>query len=152
MIVQEEKKQSNDAGVHRNLTPKVVVMALIVALTMGALVARLVWLQIIQYSYYKNSAIENSTRVTFLRAPRGNIYDRHGTLLATNKQSLSMIAIPAQLDDPKELAKGLAPVLDSPYPKVLDSLLKAKASGFGSPRLRIEARPGYDRGQPFLRA
>jgi penicillin-binding protein 2 len=104
-------------------------MSLIIALCMGALIARLVWLQIIQYGYYKNSAIENSTRVTFMRAPRGNIYDRYGNLLATNKQSLSMIAIPAQLDDVKELAKGLAPVLDSPYPKVLDSLLKAKASG-----------------------
>jgi penicillin-binding protein 2 len=133
MIVQEIPKQSSDVGVNRDLTVKVIIMSLIIALTMGALVARLVWLQIVQFGYYKNQAIENSTRVTFLRAPRGNIYDRHGTLLATNKQSLSMIAIPAQLDDPKGLAKVLAPVLDSPYPKVLDSLLKAKASGSVTP-------------------
>ncbi|MBS1995647.1 MAG: penicillin-binding protein 2 [Cyanobacteria bacterium SZAS LIN-2] len=129
MIVQEIKNVSSETAAHRDPGPKTAMLLLVIALAMGALVARLVWLQIIQYGYYKNQAIENSTRVTFLRAPRGNIYDRHGNLLATNKQSLSMIAIPAQLDDCKELARGLAPVLDSPYPKVLDSLLKAKASG-----------------------
>ncbi len=113
----------------RDMRPKVVILALIVVLAMGALVARLVWLQILQNNYYKNQAVENSTRVTFLRAPRGNIYDRHGSLLATNKQSLSMIAIPAQLDNVKDLATRLSRVLNEPYAKVLQELLKAKASG-----------------------
>ena len=108
--------------------PKVVMLILVIAICMGALIARLVWLQILQNNYYKNQAVENSTRVTFLRAPRGNIYDRHGNLLATNKQSLSMIAVPAQLDNVKDLAFRLAKVLEQPYPKVLEVLLKAKAS------------------------
>jgi penicillin-binding protein 2 len=108
--------------------PKVAVLIIVIGLCMGALIARLVWLQILQNNYYKNQAVENSTRVTFLRAPRGNIYDRHGNLLATNKQSLSMIAVPAQLDNVKDLAFRLAKVLEQPYPKVLENLLKAKAS------------------------
>lgn len=108
---------------------KVVMLTTVIGLAMAALLARLVWLQILQNPYYKAQAVENSTRVTFLRAPRGNIYDRHGNLLATNKQSLSMIAIPAQLDNTKDLAYELARILDSPYPKILESLIKAKASG-----------------------
>jgi len=109
--------------------PKVVVLLCVIGLAMAALLARLVWLQIIQNGYYKAQAIENSTRVTFLRAPRGNIYDRHGTLIATNKQTLSMIAVPAQLDDVKSLATILAPILKEPYPKILATLIKAKGSG-----------------------
>lgn len=112
-----------------SLKPKVFVLLTVIVLSMAALLARLTWLQIIEGNYYKNKAIENSTRVTFLRAPRGNIYDCHGNLLATNKQSISMIAIPAQLTDIPNLAKLLSKILDSPYPKVYQTLLKAQASG-----------------------
>lgn len=113
----------------RNYGIKVFVLTGVILLAALALVARLVWLQIIQGGYYKSQAVENSTRVTFLRAPRGNIYDRHGTLLATNKQSLSMIVVPAKLDNVRDLAASLAPILGRPYPKILEALLKAKASG-----------------------
>ena len=107
---------------------KVVVLACVIVLSVSTLVARLCWLQILQNKYYKAQAVENSTRVTFLRAPRGIIYDRHGNLLATNKQSLSMIAIPIQLEHPKDLADRLAKILEKPAPEVLTNLLKAKAS------------------------
>src|SRR5271169_3128740 len=80
---------------------------LILACT-AVLVTRLVWLQIIQNHYYLNKAVSNSTRVTFLRAPRGIIYDRHGNLLATNKQTLSLIAIPSQIVDVDALAGPLS--------------------------------------------
>lgn len=112
-----------------SLKPKVFILLMVIVLSMAALLARLTWLQIIEGNYYKNKAIENSTRVTFLRAPRGNIYDCHGNLLATNKQSISMIAIPAQLTDIPNLARLLSKILDSPYPKVYQTLLKAQASG-----------------------
>ncbi len=92
------------------------------------LLTRLVWLQIIQNHYYLNRAVSNSTRVTFLRAPRGIIYDRHGNLLATNKQTLSLIAIPNELDHCDELAQRLARVIDVPAAKLFNILLKAKAS------------------------
>lgn len=107
---------------------KLVVFCAIVALSVATLLARLTWLQVLQYQYYQGQAIDNSTRVTFLRAPRGTIYDRHGNLLASNKQSLSMIAIPMQIDHVEDLANRLAKVLEVPAPKVLATLLKAKVS------------------------
>ena len=109
-------------------TAKMVVVGSVILLAVLTLIARLAWLQILQYPYYKSQAIENSTRVTFLRAPRGNVYDRHGNLLATNKQSLSMIAIPIQIEHANDLAHRLAKILEKPAPEVLASLLKAKAS------------------------
>jgi penicillin-binding protein 2 len=108
---------------------KTVILGTVIVLAVSTLIARLCWLQILHNGYYKSQAIENSSRVTFLRAPRGIIYDRHGNLLATNKQSLSLIAVPIQIDHAQDLANRLAKVLDKPAPEVLAALLKAKASG-----------------------
>src|SRR5271163_410733 len=104
------------------------ILGFVILVAIGTLLARLTWLQVIQNRYYHNQAVENSTRVTFLRAPRGIIYDRHGVLLATNKQTISMIAIPNELENCRELATKLSKVIDEPEPKLLNILLKAKAS------------------------
>ncbi len=109
-------------------TSKMVVLLVVISLCMAALIIRLFWLQVLQNKYYKACAVENSTRVTFLRAPRGIIYDRHGNMLATNKQSLSMVAIPNQIDHLSDLSFRLSKVLDLPVQKVNAQLLKAKAS------------------------
>src|SRR5277367_4569661 len=100
----------------------------LILLATGALMIRLIWLQIIQNHYYLNRAVANSTRVTFLRAPRGVIYDRHGNLLATNKQTLSLIAIPNELDHCQDLAERLAKLINEPEAKIFNLLLKIKAS------------------------
>jgi penicillin-binding protein 2 len=100
---------------------------LIVTLAL-ALTARLVWLQILQNQYYKARAVDNSTRVTFLRAPRGIIYDRHGNMIATNKQTLSMVAIPSQLEQLSTLAAKLAKILDMDYKEIYEKLETAKKS------------------------
>ncbi len=107
---------------------KMIVLLFVVITTSTALCARLVWLQIVQGKFYKARALENSTRVTFLRAPRGIIYDRHGNMLATNKQTLSLVAVPAQIDDVEDLTRRLARVLGVDEPEIREKLLKAKES------------------------
>ncbi|HEY9790871.1 MAG TPA: penicillin-binding protein 2 [Candidatus Obscuribacterales bacterium] len=107
---------------------KAVALALLVVSLTAALVVRLVWLQIIQTAYYKGQAVENSTRVTFLRAPRGIIYDRNGNMLATNKQTLSMVAIPSQIEDVDGLSARLAKILDADYNEIHDKLETAANS------------------------
>jgi penicillin-binding protein 2 len=104
-------------------------LGFVILLAALTLVARLVWLQLIQHPYYQLRAMENSSRVTFLRAPRGIIYDRHGNLLAANQQSLSLTAIPGQLEEIGSLAPRLARVLDLPEDEIRDRLIKAKESG-----------------------
>ena len=103
-------------------------MRFVILAATANLIVRLIWLQIIQSHYYSNRAVSNSTRVTFLRAPRGIIYDRHGNLLATNRQTLSLIAIPNELEHCEALANKLAKVIDMPEAKIFDILLKAKTS------------------------
>jgi penicillin-binding protein 2 len=110
--------------------PKTFALGVVILVAVLTLVARLVWLQIIQHRYYQLKAMENSSRVTFLRAPRGIIYDRHGNLLAANKQSLSMTAIPSQLqfEDIDSLAPRLARVLDLPEDEMRQRLEQARES------------------------
>src|SRR5438270_569158 len=112
----------------QDVDKKALVLCLVIVTAMAMLVARLVWLQILQNKYYTARSVENSTRVIFLRAPRGIIYDRHGNLLATNKQTLSMTAIPRQLDDIEYLATRLARVVDVPVGELQDRLIQAKNS------------------------
>lgn len=91
-----------------------------------ALCTRLVWLQIIQNKFYKARALENSTRVTFLRAPRGIIYDRHGNMLATNKQTLSLVAIPRQIEDLDDLTRRLSRITGVAEIDMREKLQKAQ--------------------------
>ena len=107
---------------------KMFVLLFCVALASAALCLRLVWLQIVQTNFYKARALENSTRVTFLRAPRGIIYDRHGNMLATNKQTLSLVAIPLQLTNIDDLTRRLARILGVYEPDIREKLLKAAES------------------------
>lgn len=122
MAQQVHGKQIDHAGL-RALCLFFLIVTLALALT-----ARLVWLQILQNQYYKAKAVDNSTRVTFLRAPRGIIYDRHGNMIATNKQTLSMVAIPSQLEDLDDLAGKLSKILEMNYAEIHDKLETAKIS------------------------
>lgn len=104
------------------------VLLFVVGVAMTALALRLVWLQVLQNNFYKARALENSTRVTFLRAPRGIIYDRHGNMVATNKQTLSLVAVPLQLEDVDSVAVRLSRILELPYADIKARLEKAKVS------------------------
>ncbi|MBX9690277.1 MAG: penicillin-binding protein 2 [Candidatus Obscuribacterales bacterium] len=107
---------------------KTIALLFFVGLATAALCTRLVWLQLIQNNFYKARSLENSTRVTFLRAPRGIIYDRHGNMLATNKQTLSLVAVPLQIEDVDDLTRRLSRILGSPEVEVREKLLKAQES------------------------
>lgn len=130
------QQQTPDAEIYRatrslpieQAGKKTVIFCLIIFLAMGALFGRLVWLQIIQHKYYAERALNNSSRVTFLRAPRGIIYDRRGNLLATNKQTLSLVAIPSQLEDIDSLSVRLAKLLGSNHKELKEKLLSARDS------------------------
>jgi penicillin-binding protein 2 len=85
---------------------------------MGLLALRLFQLQIVEYQKYKVLAKNNTTRTAITRAPRGIIYDRHGNILATSKQSLSVIVYPAALTkkkDKENVARLLHPYVNMSY-------------------------------------
>lgn len=126
MVNSQFLNHSDDPIGHPRL--KMFVLLFVVGIAAAALCTRLVWLQLVQGSFYKGRALENSTRVTFLRAPRGIIYDRHGNMLATNKQTLSLVAVPLQIEDVDDLTRRLSRILGVQEVEIRDKLLKAKES------------------------
>ncbi len=94
-----------------------VVYGLIVAIV-GALIFRLVNLQILQSQGFMAQAVENYTRVISEPASRGIIYDRNGYILARNIASYNVVITPANLpDDPADIQKiyrELSALIDVP--------------------------------------
>lgn len=58
----------------------------IIVILMAALAVRLFIVTVIQHDKWNNEALEQNTKTIFTSAPRGNIYDRNGQIIATNKQ------------------------------------------------------------------
>lgn len=91
-------------------------------LLFGFLALRLAQLQILEFDKYKDLAKNNTTRTSLTRAPRGLIYDRNKNILATSKQSLSIIVYPTRLRKKKE-KKSVAKLLSSFITITEDELL-----------------------------
>jgi penicillin-binding protein 2 len=61
-----------------------------IALATMVLVLRLFYLQIIKGQEFRRLSLNNSIRLQSIDAPRGFIYDRHGTLLVDNRPSFDL--------------------------------------------------------------
>ncbi len=68
---------------------------------------RLIDLQIIHHSFYKNKAENQHRRVIPIAAPRGDIYDRNGRLIATSIDTISVYINPKIFKDYDQLSKLL---------------------------------------------
>jgi penicillin-binding protein 2 len=68
----------------RTFEVRAIVAALIVALMLGLVAARLVWLQVVRFDYYTDLSQGNRARIEPLPPDRGIIYDRKGRVLAEN--------------------------------------------------------------------
>ena len=76
-----------------------------------ALLGRLAWIQIVRADELYTKAWEQWNRSIPVRSPRGSIYDRYGKLLAGSSTVETVVAIPPQIEEPRETARLLAPVL-----------------------------------------
>jgi len=81
----------------------------IVLIGVCALVVGLFQTQVFQGGYYRNLSEENRIRLVPEEAPRGQVYDRAGKLLATNRASYHLVATPEDVtpDVYPELARLL---------------------------------------------
>lgn len=96
-------------------------MGLIITITV-LLVLRLGWMQLIHGPQYKKIAEENRIRQVIAEAPRGNIYDRNGALLVTNRPSFAISIIPAEYINQQTTTLLLANILGM-EPQEIDKML-----------------------------
>ena len=89
----------------------------------AALIIYLFFVMVIDVGKYRVRARNQRIGRTF--AMRGDIYDRNGIKLATDKVYSDVYAHPANYDSsPEELAKTLAPILKMPKDELLAKLKK----------------------------
>ena len=81
------KDHEKDARLVRN---RVVVGAVAISLMIVALIARLYYLQVIQYEYHSTLSENNRVHVQPIPPTRGLIFDRNGVVVADNRPSFSL--------------------------------------------------------------
>ncbi len=82
------------------------------ALIFFSLIARLWFLQVINYEHLLERSIRNRTRVLSLEAPRGPVYDRNGELLVDNRPSFQISVMRQAVEDRSLLFERLSRLLD----------------------------------------
>src|SRR3954469_23402760 len=74
----------------RRITPRLTALQVGVVVAFAALAVSFWLLQIVQHEKFAEMAENNNQRTLALRAPRGVLYDRNGTVLVENRHSFTI--------------------------------------------------------------
>ena len=91
---------------------RVLVSAAVVLLLMSVLLARLYYLQVVQYEYHSTLAENNRIHVQPIPPTRGLIYDRNGVILADNRPSFSLTLTRERAGDWQQVLDQVVEVLE----------------------------------------
>ncbi|QOC97573.1 penicillin-binding protein 2 [Pseudomonas putida] len=103
------KDHEKDARLVRN---RVVVGAVAIMLLICVLIARLYYLQIIQYDYHSTLSENNRVHVQPIPPTRGLIFDRNGVIVADNRPSFSLSMTRERAVNWQEVLDTIVEVLD----------------------------------------
>jgi penicillin-binding protein 2 len=115
---------------------RIIAAAVIVVLLAGALVARLVQLQIVDYQRFTDLSQGNRFRIDPLPPTRGIIYDRNGIVIAENRPNWELVAIGEQIDDLDGTLQSLAE-LELIDPEERDEIRKLIRTHRGFERVKL---------------
>ena len=103
------KDHEKDARMVRS---RVVVGASVVVVLMCVLIARLYFLQVIQYDYHSTLSENNRVHVQPIPPTRGLIYDRNGVVVADNRPSFSLSMTRERTGDWQQALDTIVEVLE----------------------------------------
>jgi penicillin-binding protein 2 len=105
-----EISEYDQAGLD-SLRKRVLSVGLIVLFFMSVILLRLWFLQIHKGEEYKNRAENNRVRIREVAPPRGDILDRYGKELVTNRPSFNVVLVREDSNDVDALLKRLSGIL-----------------------------------------
>lgn len=115
----------------------VFMMMLVSGLIFGGLGSRLAYLQLVEGSHNRELAEENRMRLVSKPPERGQVFDRHGKLLAGSHLSYSVFLWPIALEESEwpQTLQRLSQILNIPVAQIQTNLEK---EGYNSPyRVRV---------------
>lgn len=106
---------------------KILIVFLCAVLCTAGLIARLVYLMIFEADYYQKKAEALHEREREIKAARGEILDRTGIVLATNKTVCTISVIHSQITDEEMVSQVLAKELDMDLKSIKEKVSKVSA-------------------------
>ncbi|MDA1117018.1 MAG: penicillin-binding protein 2 [Proteobacteria bacterium] len=102
----------NYAGELRDFQLRLGIAGLLVLAAFGLLLARFVWLQVLQHDAYRAKAEENRIAIVPVAPSRGLVLDRNGEVLARNYLAYTLEIFPAQVRNLDDTIAQLAGFVD----------------------------------------
>ena len=106
---------------------KILVVFICAALILFGLIGRLVWLMIFDAEYYQELAQDLHEREREIKAARGEIVDRNGVVLATNRTVCTISVIHSQIEDVDLVTEVLCSELGLEEDKVREKVEKVSS-------------------------
>jgi len=104
------------------LKKRVDIATAVILFLVAVLVARLWYLQIHKGTEYQHLSENNRIRVQKIMAPRGDILDRNGKIIVTNRPCFNIVWIKEDAPEPDVVIKRLAAILDIDISELLDRI------------------------------
>lgn len=120
------KDHLNDAGIVQR---RIILSIIFIILLSLGLLARMYWLQVIQYEHHSTLSENNRVHVQPIPPGRGRIYDRNGVVLAENRPSFSLNVTRERtpdLDATFDLLQSLLQLSDEDIEQLHKRLLQAR--------------------------
>lgn len=109
----------------KELQKRSVILYLFLTFLFSLIVARLVYLQIIQGETLYAFSEKNLLKEIRVQPPRGVIYDRHGKILAENLPNFALSLSPQYIKDPQALAEKISPIIGTPTSDIVQHIKKS---------------------------
>ena len=106
---------------------KIMIVFLCAAFILAGLIARLIYLMIFDAEYYQELAQDLHEREREIKAARGEIVDRNGVVLATNRTVCTISVIHSQTEDPEQVISVLSKELELTEEEVREKVEKVSS-------------------------
>ena len=120
----------------KNIHKRIKLSLIFIFLIFTVIIFRVFYIQVIDYKKLNKYASNLWSRNLPIKADRGLIYDRNGIVLADNITTTSLVVIPNQIKDKKEVAKKLSEILNVSF----DSMYKHVSKKTSIERVHPEGR------------
>lgn len=119
---------------------KILVVFLAAFILILYLIGRLVYLMVFDAEYYQQKAEDLHERERDIKAARGEIIDRNGTVLATNRTVCTISVIHSQIENPEKVIEKLSELLEMDADQVRKKV--EKISSIERIRSNVDKRTG----------
>jgi len=132
------------AGVDASVEDRLPLLVVVILLVFGAFIVRLFQLQIIMGEVFAEESDKNSVRLVRLEAPRGDILDREGRVIATTRPAFGLQVLPSDLRNPDLAFRALSQLLGEDANGLREQVGEARGRARFQP-VRLAGDLSYDR-------